>query len=143
MATLNLIPNPVVLGAQIGVFLVNYAVVKKLFVEPYLTVRARRNSLTVGSQEEATNAAVESDKIAKLIESRFVACAADAKSQREGLRERAQTDRDGLLAKAEAEAKSVIAEVERRIRDELATERAKVPEVINSLSEQLYQQAVN
>ena len=59
------------------------------------------------------------------------------------MRERAQADRDGLLARAESEAKLVIAEVEKRIRDELATERAKVPAVINSLSEQLYQQAVN
>lgn len=143
MATLNLIPNPSVLGAQIGVFLVNYVAVKKLFVEPYLAVRARRAALTLGSQDEAHRALAQSDKITKAIDEKFLACAAEAKSVRESLKERAQVERDRLLASAESAAKAEIASVESKIREELATERARIPEVMKSLSDQLYHLALN
>jgi F0F1-type ATP synthase membrane subunit b/b' len=143
MASLNLIPNPVVLGAQIGIFLVNYVAVKKLFVEPYLAVRARRTALTLGSQEEANKALVKSDQISKAIDEKFIACAAEAKASREALREKAQGERDVLLSSAEAAAKREIASVEEKIRHELASERARIPDVMKSLSDELYNLALN
>ena len=42
MASLELVPHPDVLVVQAGVFLANFVVVKKLLVEPYLTVRDKR-----------------------------------------------------------------------------------------------------
>jgi F0F1-type ATP synthase membrane subunit b/b' len=143
MASLNLIPNPVVLGAQIGVFLVNYVAVKKLFVEPYLAVRAKRSAVTVGSQEEATKALAQSDQITKAIDQKFLECAAEAKGVRESLRDRAHSQRDELLSSAEAAAKQEIASVEQKIREELAAERARIPDVMKSLSDELYNLALN
>ena len=142
MATLNLIPNPMVLGAQIGVFYLNFIAVKKLFVKPYLSVRDRRQALTFGSQDEANKALASCDRISKDIESRYITSAIEAKEDREQLREQAQIARQTLLGRAEKDAKSEVANVEKQIREELAVEKAKIPGVIESLSDEVYKLAM-
>ena len=59
MASLILVPDPEVLAIQAGLFLVAVGVVKKLYVEPYLAVRERRQAATVGSKDEAARTLAE------------------------------------------------------------------------------------
>ena len=142
MATLNLIPNPMVLGVQIGLFYVNFLAVKTLFVKPYLSVRDRRQALTFGSQDEATKALARCDRISKDIESRYINSATEAKADREQLREQAQIARQTLLSAAEKDAKAEIANVEKQIREDLASEKEKIPGVIKTLSDEVYKLAL-
>ena len=142
MATLNLIPNPMVLGAQIGVFYLNFIAVKKLFVEPYLSVRDRRQALTFGSKDEATKALVSCDRISKDIESRYISSATEAKVDREQIREQAQIARQALIIAAEKDAKAEVANVETQIRAELVAEKEKIPGVIKALSDEVYKLAL-
>jgi F0F1-type ATP synthase membrane subunit b/b' len=142
MATLNLIPNPMVLGAQVGVFLANFVAVKKLFVEPYLSVRDRRQALTVGSQDEAAKALAKSEELTSQIERQLVAAASEAKAEREKIRDKALAKRSSLLAVAEADAKEKVAAVEREIQGEVKAETAKIPAVVQTLTDEVYRLAM-
>lgn len=142
MAALNLVPNPSVLIVQVGVFLVNMAVVKKLFVEPYLVVRERREALTVGSKDEATRALAECETITQAIEARIVATATEAKKERERLRNAALEKRAAVLAAANAETQKTVEAVEQQIRQDLVAERAKVPSIVASLTDEVYKLAL-
>ena len=143
MASLNLIPDPMVLGAQIGLFLANFVAVKKLFVKPYLLVRDRRLALTIGSQEEATEALVETDRISRQIDQAFSDAAAQAKSERDAMRAHVESTRSSILTAAEAAAKSTVTAVEQQIRAELAEEKSKVPAVVKALTEEVLKVALS
>jgi F0F1-type ATP synthase membrane subunit b/b' len=142
MAAVNLVPNPAVLVVQAGVFLVNLVLVKKLYVEPYLRVRDRREAMTVGSRDEAARALAECDTVAQALEARLNAAMTDAKKARDRVREAALTKRTDMLSAAEAEARQAVDAVERQIQQEVATERAKVPAVVASLTDEVYKLAL-
>ena len=105
-------------------------------------MRDRRQALTFGSQAEATKALALCDRISKDIESRYIASATEAKADREQLREQAKITRQTLLSAAEKVAKAEIANVEKQIREDLATEKEKIPGVIKSLSDEVYKLAL-
>lgn len=143
MASLNLIPNPSVLVVQAGVFLANILVVKKLFVEPYLMVRDRREQLTIGGKDEASQAFAEADRTAADIQTRLSAAMAAAKKERDSLREVATQKRQALLAEAEAQAKKHVDSVEQQIKSEMTAERAKIPGIVASLTDEVYLAALS
>ena len=122
---MNLVPNPTVLAVQAGVFLTNLVVVKKLFVEPYLSVRDRRDALTVGSKDEAQKFLAESERIALELQARIQTAAEEAKKEREKSREAAMVKRQAALAAASADAKKLIEQVEKQIQQDLTDEKAK------------------
>lgn len=142
MASLNLVPNPTVLAVQAGLFLVNCFVVKKLYVEPYLRVRDRREALTVGSKDEAVRALSESDALAQKIEARISAAMLEAKAERERIRQVALANRDTLVADATAESRRNVEAVERQIQQEVAGERLKIPQIVASLTAEVYKLAL-
>lgn len=142
MASLNLVPDPEVLVVQAGIFLVALGVVKKLFVEPYLKVRERREAATVGSKDEAARALVECDTLSSQIEDRLTGTALEAKAARAKVNAAALGKRDGIVATATTEANAIVAAVERQIQAELAGELAKVPAVVAQLTDEVYKLAL-
>ncbi len=142
MATLNLVPNPTVLAVQAGVFLANLIVVKKLLVEPYLTVRDRREALTVGSKDEAQKILGDCEKISLDMAARLSGAADEAKKEREKIRDAANVKRNAALTAAAAEAKKLVAEVEKQIQQDLVGEKAKVPAIVKSLTDEVYKLAL-
>ncbi len=142
MASLNLIPDPQVLAVQVGVFLVNAVVIKKLFVEPYLRVNDRREAATIGGKDSALKMLDACETLTSEIETRLNSASDEAKRSREYTREKAQKQRTEIVKSAETEAKSVIAEVEATIKREIATERAKIPQVVSALVNEVYSQAL-
>ena len=143
MASLELVPHPSVLAVQVGVFLANLVVVKKLWVEPYLLVKERRQKLTVGSKDEATRLLAEAEKVAEEINSKLLTAASEAKASREGVREAALQRRTQILAAADAEAKAYVGTVERQVKEELMRERGKVPAVVHKLTDEVYTLALS
>jgi F0F1-type ATP synthase membrane subunit b/b' len=142
MASLNLIPDPQVLAVQVGVFLVNAAVIKKLFVEPYLKVNDRREAATIGGKDSALKMLDACETLTTEIENRLASASDEAKRARELTREKAQKERAQLVKSAETDAKAVVEEVEARIKSDLATEKAKIPQMFQTLVGEVYSAAL-
>ena len=143
MSSLNLIPNPPVLAVQAGIFLVNCVIVKKFFVEPYLTVRDRRDRLTIGNKDEAIKALSKGEAIATEIASTISNAADQAKKERERLRNIAMEKRAGIVQAAEADARAAVDAIEKQIQADVLAEKAKIPSVVQALSKQVYELALN
>ncbi len=142
MASLNLVPNPPVLAVQAVIFLTSLVVVKKLFVEPYLELRDKREKLTVGSKDQALRLLEETDRVSLDITSKLNAAITEAKQAREKIRDAAIEKRTSALSAAEGESRKFLAEVETQIKQDLAQEKAKVPAIVKSLTDEVYKLAL-
>lgn len=138
MAQLNLVPDPAIVGVQIGLFVVNMAIVKKLFLEPYLLLRAKRDALTTGSQADATRLLYECDEIARKVQESIEEAAAGAASERERVKVGASQRRTEIIKTAEEKARAEVESVAARVKKEVAEQRALLPQVISDLTSQLY-----
>jgi F0F1-type ATP synthase membrane subunit b/b' len=142
MAALNLVPNPPVLVVQAGIFLANLAIIKKLYVDPYLSVRDRRDAQTLGNKDAATAALSQAEAVQAKISESLSAAADAAKKARDAQRATAIEKRNAVLKAAEAEAQAQVAAVEKQIQAELQSEKAKVPGIVASLTQEVYQLAL-
>lgn len=143
MANLDLIPKLPVLAVQAGIFVANLGIMKKLFMEPYLKVRNAQDSQTIGSHGDAARLLAQADQISAEINSRLQAALLKAKSEREAVRGAAVARRQTLLGAAQAEVKSELDRVEEEIKAQIEAERAKVPNVVASLANEVYKIALN
>ncbi len=142
MAELHITPNPIVIAAQAGIFLANFVVVKKLILNPYLKVRDLRDKLTLGNREEAAATLGKCDSIAKQIEEKLVASSSDAKKLRDDIRTKATAESSDFLAAAEKDARSVIDAVQKDVAAEVTSEKAKIPDVVKRLTDEVFTLAV-
>jgi F0F1-type ATP synthase membrane subunit b/b' len=143
MAQLNLTPDPIVIGAQAAIFLANMIVVKKLILEPYLTVRSRREASTGGSQDEAQALLKEADALGDKITSRMRAAHKDAATTRDKIKSDAMTKRAALLAQAETEAKKEQARILSEIETNLKEERSRKDATIKEIAEGFFAQVTH
>jgi len=142
MAALSLVPDPAVLTVQAGIFLVNYVVIKKLMVEPYVKMRAMRDKQTRGSQDDAGKYLTEAEAIQGRLVQRLSHAANEAKQAREQVRAAALENRQSIVAAAEVDSRKHVAAVEQEVQRELAQEQAKVPGIVKSLTDEVYQVAL-
>lgn len=143
MASLELIPKVPVLIAQTGVFLANVFVVKKLFVDPYLSVKDRRDALTVGSTGNAVKILQEADQLAKDISNKVEAAYSEASAAREAQRNQALAKKTDIIKAADDEARRHIESIEKQIKQEVQTERQKIPAIVNTLTQEFYQKTIS
>lgn len=142
MSQLNLKPDPIVLGVQAVVFLINLFIVKKLMLEPYLSVRGRRDAQTGGSQDAAHKLQHEAEALESKITERMRAAHKDAAQVREGIKKEALDKRATLLAKADSEAKAEQSRIESAIATNLKEERARQDQSINTIADQFFAQVI-
>ncbi len=143
MAQLNLVPDPAVVGVQIGLFIVNVAIVKKLYLEPYLRLRANRDTLTTGSHADAARLLYECDEIAKKVQDSIEEAAATAASHREAVKATATQRRAEIIRAAEERARAEVEAVARRVKNEVAEQRAMLPKCISDLTAELFAATTN
>jgi F0F1-type ATP synthase membrane subunit b/b' len=143
MATLELIPKVPVLIVQTGVFLANIVVVKKLFVDPYLKLQDRRDAMTIGNQEGATKILAECETITRNVTTKLEAAYAEAAAAREVVRASTLTKKTEMLKAAEAEARAYVEAIEKDIQQEVAREKQKIPAIVNSLTQEFYEQTLS
>jgi len=136
MSSLNLSPNPEVMVITAGIFFANFYAVKKLLLEPYLTVREQRIKATIGSQAEAEQLELENSRSVEKIRSRFVEASLDGRDFRDSVLATAKQKRDELLAGASKEASEVIASMRVTLMKELAEQKQAVPAIVQQLSRQ-------
>lgn len=143
MAELNLVPNVPVIAVQTAIFVTNLIITKKLLVEPYQQLRAKRDQLTTGSQEDAVALTAANEKHVQEIESRIQNAAREAALARESVRKKALDQRAEIVAAAEAAAAETIASVTKEIRADLAAQKVRVPEIVQQLTQDVYKVAIS
>ncbi len=142
MSQLNLKPDPVVLGIQAAIFLANMFIVKKLMLEPYLSVRSRREAQTGGSQDAAQKLLQEAQALEAKITDRMREAHKDAAKVRDVIKKEAWTKRTALLAKAEAESKAEQEKMATAVATNLKEERARKEESIRGIADQFFAQVI-
>ncbi len=143
MAQLNLAPEPAIVAIQIGVFLANMVIVKKLFVDPYLRMRSKREAMTSGSKADATRLLYECDEIANKLQESIDSAAAAAASERERIKLQATKKRTEIIHAAEAKAKAELESVASRVKEELADQRRLLPKFITNLTDEVFALTTN
>ena len=139
MGSLNLTPNPSVLLVQTGVLIANVVVVKKLLLDPYLKVYEKRQSMTKGSKNKASELIKHNEGALIDINKKIESAASGARDHREKLYQEAVAKRETMIGKAESDAKSIIEDAKKRVSAELQEEKNKIPQVVKKLSDELYQ----
>ena len=138
MAHLNLVPDPAVLGVQVGLFVINMAIVKKFYLEPYLKLRTNRDILTTGNRADAARLLYECDEIARKVQESIEEAAASAASHREAVKATATQRRTDIIRAAEEKARGEVEAVATRVKSEVAEQRAFLPKCVSDLTAELF-----
>jgi len=142
-STLNLSPDLPVLGIQAGLFLANFFVVKKLMLDPYLALRAKREGMTSGSQDEAKVLLSKAKDMDLQVGERLKSSHKEASQTREKIKSDAMTLRASKLASAELAAKKEQETIHAAIVANLEEERAKKEKSVDEISKELVRMATN
>jgi F0F1-type ATP synthase membrane subunit b/b' len=117
-------------------------IVKKLMLEPYLSIRSRRDAQTGGSQDAAQKLQSEAEALEAKITDRMRTAHKEATVVREGIKKEALDKRAAILAKAESEAKAEQARIESALATNLKEERARQDQSIKTIADQFFAQVI-
>ena len=143
MATLNLTPNPIAVATQAVLFIANVFIVKKLMLEPYLKIRARRDALTVGSKDEAIKFVASTTELNAQITKRMQDAHSSIKVEVEAIRAKASSERAGLIGVAEKSAKESLTKLQASIVAALNDERQKMPAIAKAIAHQFAEKVLS
>jgi len=143
MASLNLVPNPTVVAVQMGIFLTNLYIVKKMLLEPYLVLRAKRDGLTTGSQKDSERLSQESEAMTQSITTAVQSALVSASGAVEQIRATAQKRKDEIVKQAEEVARVQIENARKEIVSNLQAERAKIPATVKSVADEIYRMTLS
>lgn len=142
MAALNLDPNPLIIAAQMGIFIGAVVVVKKLMVEPYLRVKNKRDGLTVGSTDHAKTLVAENEKISADIQGQLQDAFQYAKKVKETALDSAEAKSREILASAKTHIEAESTKLEQELKGNLAEETGKAKSFVDNLATEVYQKVV-
>lgn len=139
MADFNLVPVPKVLLVQAGIFIANTIIIKKLLVEPYLQLKAKRLDYTERKQAAATArfTALEQE-LAELRAQRRGRLSALAQLRRKKY-EQARARREELIVTATRESEAAIKEAKASLRKEFAAAQAELDSTVGKLSQEMFE----
>ena len=138
MSSLNLSPNKTIMAIQAAIFLANFVVVKKLLLEPYLKVIAKRAQATIGSQSQAEQLELQSRKAADAIRLRLDEVRLEIRTFIDSNQAVAKQQRDEILQRASREANQIVASIRDVLNQDLAIQRQAVPDAVKQLSQQFF-----
>lgn len=143
MSSLHLVPNPTIIAVQAGVFLANFVIVKKLYLDPYLKLTGKREAMTDGSQEESASIERKNAETSAQMETQLRELNVFTHEYRMRLNADAEDKSAKILQLAEKQAASVVAEVQEEIKLAIAKEAANIPETIEELTSAIYKQTLS
>lgn len=143
MSSLQLVPNPTVIAVQAGVFMANFVIVKKLYLDPYLRVSGKREALTEGSQEESAEIERQNAQTSANMEAQLRELNEMTHKHRQSLNSEADDKSSKILALAEKEAQQIIADVQEQIKAAVAKESENIPETVEELTSAIYKQTLS
>ena len=138
MADFNLVPVPRVLLVQVGIFIANTIIIKKLLVEPYLKLKAKRLDYTERKQAAATArfTALEQE-LAELRATRRSRLSALAQMRRKKY-EQARARREELIVAATSESEAAIKEAKVSLRKEFEAAQTELDSTVGQLSQEMF-----
>ena len=138
MADFNLVPVPRVLLVQVGIFIANTIVVKKLLIDPYLKLKAKRLDYTERKQAAATaRFATLEQELTELRATRRSRLSALAQLRRKKY-EQARARREELIVAATQEAEAAIKQAKEQLRREFDTAQAELDSTVGALSQEMF-----
>lgn len=142
MSSLNLVPNPTVIVVQTAIFIGNFVAIKKLFLDPYLKVSNKRESLTEGSDENTKAINERNAQLVQQMQQAHESVNNEGAQYRRGKLEGAKKRSEEIVGNAEQYAKTTIDQMHSGVTKALAEERAKIPSCIDDLTEEIYRKIV-
>lgn len=142
MAALNLDPNPLIIAAQMGIFIGAVVVVKKLMVDPYLKVKDKRDGLTVGSTDDAKALVQENEQLSANIQGQLQDAFQYAKTVKDTALDAAETKSRSILASAKSDIEAESGKLEQQLKQDLSQETGKAKEFVDTLAAQVYKKVV-
>jgi len=133
---INLFPD-LSLFAVMAIFILNYLVVRKFFLEPINRVMEEREHETRSADEIYEQAMGRFNEATANVEERLHIAKRDAANVREKFREEAGSHRSAVIEKTRGEAEMFLAEADTKLKDDVKAARDRIV----SESEQLAQMA--
>ena len=122
---INLAPDLSLLAIMV-IFIMNYFVVRKFFLQPINDVLEARETETKSAEKLYEDALARFNEATAQTEAQLHAAKKDAAQVREGYRGQAGAYRQELVDKTNTEARGVIAEADRKLSADVAAARAKI-----------------
>ena len=138
MADFRLDPVPRVLVVQAMIFLANTWIIKKLMIDPYLQLRAKRLDYTERKKEQANQRLTEVKQQLAELEARRQAKLNELSDLRRQKQTRAQGQREDIIRTARQQAEKEI----KRAKDTLDNEFQQAQEQLAEVKDQLGQQVL-
>lgn len=130
---INLMPDLSLLAVMV-IFIIEYFVVKKFFLQPINNVLDARETEARTAEEVFEGALGKFKEATAQIEQRLHETRRDATQLREKFRVEAAAHRAGLVERTSAEAKKMVSEAEARLRRDIEEARAKLARDSESLA---------
>jgi len=143
MAELNIRPDPTVIALQFGIFMASVYSVKKLILQPYLSMREQRQTATSGQKGDADDLLAQNKSLAEELEKKWSASTTAIRDEIAKIRKEAQEKKSVLVAAAEAEARQTIKEMQTSLRQNLEQERQKLPEIVSKIAGEWYAETIH
>ncbi|HJT17517.1 MAG TPA: ATP synthase F0 subunit B [Thermoanaerobaculia bacterium] len=130
---ISLMPDYSLLAVMV-IFIAEYFVVKKFFLEPINNVLEEREGESRTSQEQYESSLARFREATAEIERRLHDTRRDASQLRDKFRSEAAAHRSGLIERTTAEAKKIVNEAEARLKRDVDETRAKLGRDAESLA---------
>ncbi|HEX7191450.1 MAG TPA: hypothetical protein VF381_07740 [Thermoanaerobaculia bacterium] len=131
---INLFPD-LSLFAVMAIFILNYLVVRKFFLEPINRVMEEREHETKSADELYEQAMARFNEATANVEERLHIAKRDAANVREKFRAEAGTHRAGMIEKTRGEAEKFLTEADAKLKDDVTTARERIVSESDALAQ--------
>jgi F-type H+-transporting ATPase subunit b len=122
---INLFPD-LSLFAVMAIFILEYLVVRKFFLEPINRVMEEREHETKSADELYEQAMARFNEATANVEERLHVAKREAANVRENFRAEASAHRASMIEKTRGEAESFLAEADTKLKDDVTTARDRI-----------------
>ena len=122
---INLFPD-LSLFAVMAIFILNYLVVRKFFLEPINRVMEEREHDTKSADEVYEQAMARFNEATANVEERLHVAKRDAASVRENFRAEASAHRASVVEKTRGEAETFLNDADAKLKDDVTTARGRI-----------------
>lgn len=138
MADFNLVPVPKVLLVQAGIFILNTLIIKKLMVDPYLQLKAKRLDYTERRDAQATARLAELHQQLADLQARRQNKLSQLSQLRQEKYAVAVSKRDQIIREATQQAEADIKVAKGKVTNEFKTACTQVDSTVRELSQEVF-----
>lgn len=142
LAVLDLSVDPQILLIQSAIFLTNVVVIKKLMLDPYVLLRQKRDSETIGKEKQTMEAQKELVEKEVRYSDKIKSALSQAKLQKEQKRQGYLKQQKAEIDALKADVDSMIQKSREALRSQIQEEKAKIPDLVKKLAAEVYESSV-